>query len=58
MLILLSPTRTMDMSTPVPTDCPPATIPHFLNEAKQIAEEADRLSREVCPVLLQHVIHS
>ncbi len=28
------------------------------NEAKQIAEEADRLSREVCPVLLQHVIHS
>lgn len=29
-----------------------------VNEAKQIAEEADRLSREVCPVLLQHVIHS
>lgn len=28
------------------------------NEAKQIAEEADRLSCEVCPVLLQHVIHS
>lgn len=28
------------------------------NEAKQIAEEADRLSREVCPVLLQHVINS
>ena len=28
------------------------------NEAKQIAEEADRLSREVCPALLQHVIHS
>lgn len=28
------------------------------NEAKRIAEEADRLSREVCPVLLQHVIHS
>ena len=28
------------------------------NEAKQIAEEADRLSREVCPTLLQHVIHS
>lgn len=27
------------------------------NEAKQIAEEADRLSREVCPALLQHVIH-
>lgn len=28
------------------------------NEAKQIAEEADRLSREVCPTLLQHVINS
>ena len=28
------------------------------NEAKQIAEEADRLSCEVCPALLQHVIHS
>ena len=28
------------------------------NEAKQIAEEADWLSREVCPALLQHVIHS
>jgi type I restriction enzyme S subunit len=27
------------------------------NEAKQIAAEADRLSREVCPILLQHVIH-
>lgn len=27
------------------------------NEATQIAEEADRLSREVCPALLQHVIH-
>lgn len=27
-------------------------------EAKRIAEEADRLSREVCPALLQHVIHS
>ena len=28
------------------------------NEAKQIAEEADKLSRAVCPALLQHVIHS
>lgn len=28
------------------------------NKAKLIAEEADRLSREVCPALLQHVIHS
>ena len=28
------------------------------NEAKQIAAEADRLSREVCPALLQHIINS
>ncbi len=28
------------------------------NEAKRIAEEAGRLSREVCPALLQHIIHS
>lgn len=28
------------------------------NEAKQIAEEADQLSCEVCPALLQQVIHS
>lgn len=27
------------------------------NEAKRIAEEADRKSREVCPALIQHVIH-
>ena len=28
------------------------------NEAKQIAAEADRLSRDVCPALIQHVINS
>ncbi len=28
------------------------------NEAKQIAEEADKLSLDVCPALIQHVIHS
>ena len=28
------------------------------NEAKQIAEEADKLSRAVCPALIQHIIHS
>ncbi len=28
------------------------------NEAKQIAAEADKLSREVCPALIQHIIHS
>ena len=28
------------------------------NEAKQIAAEADRLSRVVCPALIQHIIHN
>ena len=28
------------------------------NEAKRIAEEAGRKSREVCPALIQHVINS
>ena len=27
------------------------------NEAKQIAAEADKLSREVCPALIQYIIH-
>lgn len=27
------------------------------NEAKRIVAEADRMSREVCPALIQHVIH-
>ena len=26
-------------------------------EAKRIAEEADRLSREICPALVQHIIY-
>ncbi|MCD8290060.1 MAG: restriction endonuclease subunit S [Prevotella sp.] len=44
---------------------PPIGIQHAIvniykcaNEAKEIAKEADRLSREVCPALMQHVIHS
>ena len=28
------------------------------NEAKQIAAEADRMSREVCPALIQHIINA
>lgn len=28
------------------------------NEAKKIAAEADRMSRDVCPALIQHVIHN
>ena len=35
-----------------------ASIYKCANEAKQIAEEADKLSRAVCPALLQHIIHS
>jgi type I restriction-modification system DNA methylase subunit len=27
-------------------------------EAKRIAEEADRLSKEICPALMQHLIHN
>lgn len=27
-------------------------------EAQRIAEEADRMSREICPALIQHVIHN
>jgi len=35
-----------------------ASIYKCASEAKQIAAEADRLSREVCPALLQHIINS
>ena len=35
-----------------------ASIYKCANEAKKIAAEADKLSREVCPALLQHIIHS
>lgn len=34
------------------------SIYNCANEAKRIAEEADRKSREICPALIQHVIHS
>lgn len=46
---------------PIPdidVQCAIVNIYKCANEAKQIAEEADRLSREVCPALLQHIIHS
>lgn len=33
-------------------------IYYCANEAKQIAAEADRMSREVCPALLQHIINN
>lgn len=35
-----------------------ASIYKCANEAKQIAVEADKLSRAVCPALLQHIIHN
>ena len=42
-----------------PTDVQRAIVNIYkcANEAKQIAAEADRLSREVCPALLQHINH-
>ena len=53
--------RFLDIEIPyVPLDVQRAIVNIYkcANEAKQIAAEADRLSREVCPALLQHVIHS
>lgn len=32
-------------------------IYHCAEEAKRIAVEADKLSREICPALMQHIIH-
>lgn len=32
-------------------------IYHCAEEAKRIAAEADKLSREICPALMQHIIH-
>ena len=53
--------RFIDIEIPLPPiDVQRAIVNIYkcANEAKLIAEEADRLSREVCPALLQHVIHS
>jgi len=53
--------RFLDIEIPyVPLDVQRAIVNIYkcANEAKQIAAEADRLSREVCPALIQHVIHS
>ncbi len=58
-------TFTWDDMKRFPVPLPPIEIQRAIvkiykcaNEAKQIAEEADRLSREVCPALLQHVIRA
>ena len=53
--------RFLDIEIPsVPLDIQRAIVNVYkcANEAKQIAAEADGLSREVCPALLQHIIHS
>lgn len=53
--------RFIDIEIPLPSIEVQQSIVNIYkcaNEAKQIAEEADRLSREVCPALLQHIIHS
>lgn len=43
---------------PIDVQCAIVNIYNCANEAKKIAEEADRKSREVCPALIQHVINS
>lgn len=53
--------RFLDIEIPfVPLDVQHAIVNIYkcANEAKQIAAEADRLSREVCPALLQHIIQN
>lgn len=52
--------RLLDIRIPLPPiDVQRAivNIYHCAEEAKRIAEEADRLSREICPALMQHIIH-
>lgn len=43
---------------PIETQRAIVNIYNCANEAKKIAAEADRMSREVCPALIQHVIHN
>lgn len=52
--------RFLDIELP----CPPIAVQQAIvniyksaQEAKKIAEEADKLSNEICPALIQHVIH-
>jgi type I restriction enzyme S subunit len=39
------------------TQCTIVNIYYCTEKAKRIAEEADRLSREICPTLIQYIIH-
>lgn len=53
--------RFVDIEIPLPPiDVQSAIVNIYkcANEAKQIAEEADKLSRAVCPALLQHIINN
>lgn len=43
---------------PIATQRAIVNIYNCANEAKRIAAEADRMSREVCPALIQHVVNS
>lgn len=50
--------------TAIKIPLPPIEVQHSIvniyrcaEEAKRIAEEADKLSREICPALMQHIIH-
>ena len=43
---------------PLPVQQAIVNIYNCANEAKKIAAEADRMSREVCPALIQHVINN
>lgn len=43
---------------PIETQRAIVNIYNCANEAKKIAAEADRMSREVCPALIQHVINT
>ena len=53
--------RFLDIEIPLPpieVQQAIVNIYNCANEAKQIAAEADRMSREVCPALLQHIINN
>ncbi len=53
-------TRFVDIKIPLPPLSVQQAIVNIYNcanEAKRIAAEADRMSREVCPALIQHVVN-
>lgn len=53
--------RFISISIPIPPiDIQQAVVDMYncTNEAKKIAEEADILSKNICPALIQHVIHN